>query len=64
MKLKIFYGWYIVGASVLISAFIGGMSFYGFTALVDPVAATLGWSYSQISLAMSIRGTYAITGFP
>ena len=40
----------------MINAFIGGMSFYGFTALVNPVATALGWSYSQISLAMSIRG--------
>ncbi|MFC1957633.1 MFS transporter [Chloroflexota bacterium] len=59
MRLKIFYGWYIVGATVLISAFIGGMSFYGFTALVNPLAVSLGWSYSQISLAMSIRGVEA-----
>ncbi|MFC2034878.1 MFS transporter [Chloroflexota bacterium] len=56
MKLKMFYGWYIVGASVIISAIMGGMSFYGFTALVNPVSEALGWSFSQISLVMSIRG--------
>ena len=59
MKLKIFYGWYIVGASVLISAFLGGMSFYGFTALITPLTVAFGWSYSQISLAMTIRGLEA-----
>ena len=58
-KPKIFYGWYIVGASLLISAVIGGMTFLGFTALVNPIAAGLGWSYSQVSLAMSIRGLEA-----
>ncbi len=55
MKVKIFYGWYIVGASVLIMAFIGGVVSYGFTALVNPIAASMGWSYTQISLAISIR---------
>ena len=51
-----FYGWYIVGASVLMSAVIGGVGFYGFTALVDPLVATFGWSYAQISFARTIRG--------
>ncbi len=51
-----FYGWYIVVASIAINALIGGITVYGFTALVDPIAESLGWSYTQISLAMSIRG--------
>jgi len=29
---------------------------YGFTAFVTPIATTFGWSYAQISLAMSLRG--------
>jgi len=51
-----FYGWYIVAASAFIGAFIGGTTMMGFTALVNPIAATLGWSYAQISLAMTLRG--------
>jgi len=51
-----FYGWYIVAASAVIGAFIGGTTMRGLTALVDPMAATLGWSYAQISLAMTLRG--------
>jgi sugar phosphate permease len=51
-----FYGWYIVAASAIIGAFIGGTTMRGFTALVDPMAATMGWSYAQISLAMTFRG--------
>jgi len=34
----------------------GGAVIYGFTAFVNPIAATFGWSYAQISLAASIRG--------
>ena len=51
-----FYGWYIVAATAFIGAFIGGTTMRGLTALVDPIAVTLGWSYAQISLAMTLRG--------
>jgi sugar phosphate permease len=51
-----FYGWYIVAATAFISAFIMGTTVYGLTALIDPIAVTFGWSYAQISLAMTFRG--------
>jgi len=53
---KIFYGWWIVGASFLIALYIGGAVFYGFTAFFEPIANEMGWSYTQISLAASLRG--------
>jgi sugar phosphate permease len=53
---KVFYGWWIVAASFLISLFMGGVVFYGFTAFFEPIADDLGWSYTQISLAASLRG--------
>lgn len=51
-----FYGWYIVAAGVLLMAYNSSISIYGFTAFIDPIAATFGWSYAQISLATSLRG--------
>lgn len=33
------------------------MVVYGFTVLLDPIAAETGWSYTHLSLASSIRGT-------
>ena len=51
-----FYGWYIVAATALINTFVGGTTMRGLTALVNPIANTLGWSYAQISLAMTLRG--------
>ncbi|MFC2052513.1 MFS transporter [Chloroflexota bacterium] len=51
-----FYGWWIVGASFLIALYVGGVVFYGFTAIFEPIADELGWSYAQISLAASLRG--------
>lgn len=51
-----FYGWYIVAATAVINALLGGLIFYGFTAMVDPIHLAFGWSYTQISLAMTLRG--------
>ncbi|MBA7492932.1 L-lactate transporter [subsurface metagenome] len=51
-----FYGWYIVAAGLLLSAYNDFALCYGFTAFMAPIATTFGWSYAQISLAISIRG--------
>ena len=51
-----FYGWYIVGAGCLISVYFSGSVFLGFTAAFEPIANEFGWSYTQISLAASLRG--------
>ncbi len=53
---KVFYGWWIVGAAFLIAMYVGGVVFYGFTAIFEPIANDMGWSYTQISLAASLRG--------
>lgn len=53
---KVFYGWYLVGACVLISLYTGGIVHFSFTAIFEPIAAEFGWSYAQISLAGSLRG--------
>jgi MFS family permease len=53
---KVFFGWWIVGASFIIAMYLGGVVFYGFTAIFEPIAAEFGWSHSQISLAVSLRG--------
>ena len=53
---RLFYGWWIVGAGFIISLFSGGVIFYGFTALFEPIASEFEWSYVQVSLAASLRG--------
>jgi hypothetical protein len=53
---KVFYGWWIVGAAFFIALYVGGTVFYGFTAVFEPIAGDLGWNYTQISLAASLRG--------
>jgi sugar phosphate permease len=53
---KIFYGWWLVAASVLIAIYMAAVIFYGFTAFFQPMADDLGWSYTRISLGASLRG--------
>ena len=53
---KVFYGWYIVGACVVITLYTGGVIHFGFTAVFEPIAEEFEWSYAQISLASSLRG--------
>ena len=53
---RIFYGWWVVAACFFISLYTGGVIFYGFTAIFEPLVDEFGWSYAQISLAASLRG--------
>lgn len=52
---KVFYGWWVVFACFLIAFYVGGI-IYGFTAFFEPIAKETGWSYTQISIAASLRG--------
>ena len=53
---KLFYGWYIVIAGLIFSAYSSLIFSYGYTAFINPILATFGWSMTQISLANSLRG--------
>jgi len=56
MSKKIFYGWWIVLACSLIGLYVAGTVVFGFTAFFKPIREEFGWSYTQISLAASLRG--------
>jgi sugar phosphate permease len=53
---KIFFGWWIVLACFLIAFYRGGACLFGFTAFFEPIAEEFGWSYTQVSIAFSLRG--------
>ncbi len=53
-KNKVFFGWWIVAASAVISFWAGGI-FYGTTAFFRPLVEEFGWSYLSVSLAGSLR---------
>lgn len=54
--MSIFFGWYIVAATVVLTSYNSAMFVYGLTAFITPIATTAGWTYAQVSLATSIRG--------
>jgi MFS family permease len=54
-RIKLFYGWYIVVAGLVLAAYTGSIFAYGWTAFVNPIVATFGWSMAQLSLASSLR---------
>lgn len=56
MKIKVFYGWYIVAAGLIMAAYYSTLYTYGFTEFVNPIVNTFGWSMTQISVASSLRG--------
>ncbi|MDD5039095.1 MAG: MFS transporter, partial [Dehalococcoidales bacterium] len=59
MKIKLFYGWYIVAAGLVLAAYNSALFLYGWSAFVNPIIATFGWSMAQIALASSLRGAEA-----
>lgn len=53
---RFFYGWGIVSACFLIARYRGGALTYGFTAFFEPLVEEFGWSYTQVSIVLSLRG--------
>jgi len=52
---KIFYGWWIVVACIFLSLFLTSITNYSFTTFVEPIANEFLWSYTQTSIAASLR---------
>ena len=51
---RLFYGWWIVIASIPMSIFTGAF-FYGFSALFDPILGEFGWSRAVTSVAFAVQ---------
>jgi len=54
-KRKIFYGWWIVAAAVVLNFFVGGTFVYGFTVFFNPIRNTFGWSAAVTSVAFTLQ---------
>lgn len=57
---RIYYGWVILGASVLAMALGSGVSFWAFGLYVDPMEDEFGWSRAEVSAGFSV--SLAISG--
>jgi MFS family permease len=53
---SVFFGWRIVLVCFLFAFYAGGAIYYGFTAFFEPIVEEFGWSYTQVSIAFSLRG--------
>ena len=54
-KRRIFFGWYMVAASVLTNTIFSAAYFQGFGVLMIPIERTFGWDRWVISAALSLR---------
>lgn len=52
---RIFFGWYIVAASIATNTIFSAAYFQGFGVLIIPMERTFGWDRWVISAAMSLR---------
>jgi nitrate/nitrite transporter NarK len=52
---RIFFGWYMVGASIVTNTIFSAAYFQGFGVLIIPIERTFGWDRWVISAAMSLR---------
>jgi nitrate/nitrite transporter NarK len=52
---RIFYGWYLVAASIAANTIFSAGYFQGFGVLIIPLERTFGWDRWVISAAMSLR---------
>lgn len=53
---SVFYGWWIAAASFFIALYVAGIIFFGFTAFFEPIVEEFGWSYTEVSIGVSLRG--------
>jgi MFS transporter, OFA family, oxalate/formate antiporter len=63
-NIKIFYGWYIVAAFLVIWLVYAGIAVYSFTAFIEPLSNLFGWNYTQVTLASSLRATSYVILMP
>jgi nitrate/nitrite transporter NarK len=54
-RTRIFYGWYMVAASVAANTLFSAAYFQGFGVLILPIERTFGWDRWVVSAAMSLR---------
>src|SRR5919206_541080 len=52
---RIFFGWYMVGASVVTNTIFSAAYFQGFGVLIIPIERTFGWDCWVVPVAMPLR---------
>jgi MFS family permease len=52
---RIFYGWWMVLAGMLLMFFTTGISFFGFSAFFDAIRVNLKWTRAEVAMGPSIQ---------
>ena len=52
---RIFYGWWMVLAGMLLMFFSTGISFFGFTAFFDAIRLNLKWTRAEVAMGPAIQ---------
>ena len=52
---RIFYGWWMVFAGMLLMFFSTGISFFGFTAFFDAIRLNLKWTRAEVAMGPAIQ---------
>ena len=56
---RLFYGWWIAFAGLLVNFYLAGTFWYGFSAFFQPLTDEFGWTRATISVAFSIQSSEA-----
>ncbi len=56
---RVFYGWWIVVATVIAMAVGSGITFFSFGLFINPIEEEFGWSRAEISLGFSVAYFWA-----
>lgn len=56
---RVFYGWWIVAATVIAMAVGSGITFFSFGLFINPIEEEFGWSRAEISLGFSVAYFWA-----
>lgn len=52
---RIFYGWWMVAAAMVLNALAGGTFVYGFTVFFNPIRNTFGWGAAVTAVAFTLQ---------
>lgn len=54
-KRRTFYGWWMVGAAIILNFFAGGSFVYGITVFFNPIRNTFGWGAAVTAVAFTLQ---------
>ncbi|MBI4236283.1 MAG: MFS transporter [Chloroflexi bacterium] len=61
---RVFYGWWIVLATLAMYAYLAGAIYWSFSFLISPIREEMGWSVGAISLAYLVQGAVGALAAP